>query len=680
MRRQRCASSRASRTPSSLPSPTNQLMAESDTVVGQRRLYYDAVGEETMEASDSDEEGGAPPLHARRPRVFRPRDDFVIRQLIQELGKSEEVLAELALTFNTKPAEIEARYELLLWREGGGGPTDQRKGPPTASNLGGAPCEAAVTAGGGSWHRHPRRQWLAEPEDGRKLAEDVEAALDSFDALFCRRCYIFDCLIHGCSQDDVRTEKRESQAQTQAEVATEPCGPDCWLQELLNDARPRPAKRMKAEARARADARARGAEGQGPSAAPMEAEKPWRGAAGSTSEAPVGRARSQLLSGRAARAERREEEGHGRVTRRASTRAAAAASAEEDGKRELAAAGGEREEAAWTLLEQGLCSKGLQVFGRNSCVIAASLLRGLRTCRQVAHRLAAAEAEKEKLGNDGGNQRPEDVEMLKSKSAARRRAAWSRKARCRSTNTAAMLKRLRKLEGGSEAKKQYRPCLCTAASCGRSACPCALAGTVCEKFCGCSKGCKNKFKGCSCASSRCTTRQCPCFAADRECDPDVCRHCWSGCGDGSEGTPPAKEFVNPCRNMRILLRQHQRVLLGRSDVAGWGAFLRDDVDKNEYLGEYTGELISHTEADKRGKIYDRVNSSFLFDLNDHIMMVAGEHRVGVFAKEKMNAGDEIFYDYHYARALAPSWAQKPEYNGKELEVPTSQRPCKKAQK
>eukprot|EP00850_Spirogloea_muscicola_P013720 SM000094S24737 [mRNA] locus=s94:453642:458933:- [translate_table: standard] len=640
-------------------------MAESDTVVGQRRLYYDAVGEETMEASDSDEEGGAPPLHARRPRVFRPRDDFVIRQLILELGKSEEVLAELALTFNTKPAEIEARYELLLWREGGGGPTDQRKGPSTGSNLGGAACEAAVTAGGGSWHRHPRRQWLAEPKDGRKLAEDVEAALDSFDALFCRRCYIFDCLIHGCSQDDVRTEKRESQAQTQAEVAIEPCGSDCWLQELLDDARPRPAKRMKAEARARADARARGAEGQGPSAAPMEAEKPWRGAAGSTSEAPAGHARTRILSGRAARAERREEEGNGRVTRRASTRAAAAASAEEDGKREPAMAGREREEAAWTLLEQGLCSKGLQVFGRNSCVIAASLLRGLRTCRQVARRLAAAEAEKEKLGNDGGSQRPEDVEMLKSKNAARRRAAWSRKARCRSTNTAAMLKRLRKLEGGSEAKKQYRPCLCAAPSCGRSACPCALAGTVCEKFCGCSKECKNKFKGCSCASSRCTTRQCPCFAADRECDPDV--------------------------------------LLGRSDVAGWGAFLRDDVDKNEYLGEYTGELISHVEADKRGKIYDRVNSSFLFDLNDHlnlllaltkgqmlkqqqdvafssIMMVAGEHRVGVFAKEKMNAGDEIFYDYHYARALAPSWAQKPEYDGKELEVPTPQRPCKKAQK
>jgi SET domain-containing protein len=70
--------------------------------------------------------------------------------------------------------------------------------------------------------------------------------------------------------------------------------------------------------------------------------------------------------------------------------------------------------------------------------------------------------------------------------------------------------------------------------------------------------------------------------------------------------------------MRLLLRQQQRILLGKSDVAGWGAFLKNSVSKNEYLGEYTGELISHHEADKRGKIYDRANSSFLFDLNDQV--------------------------------------------------------------
>jgi histone-lysine N-methyltransferase EZH2 len=49
--------------------------------------------------------------------------------------------------------------------------------------------------------------------------------------------------------------------------------------------------------------------------------------------------------------------------------------------------------------------------------------------------------------------------------------------------------------------------------------------------------------------------------------------------------------------------------------------LQNSVGKHEYLGEYTGELISHREADKRGKIYDRENSSFLFNLNDQVRIV-----------------------------------------------------------
>ncbi|KAL3696826.1 hypothetical protein R1sor_010902 [Riccia sorocarpa] len=133
--------------------------------------------------------------------------------------------------------------------------------------------------------------------------------------------------------------------------------------------------------------------------------------------------------------------------------------------------------------------------------------------------------------------------------------------------------------------------------------PCQLNGTCCEKYCGCAKSCQNRFRGCHCA-----TRQC---CSGRECDPDVCRNCWRGCGDGKLVYPqqPEEKEHYTCHNMKLLLKQQQRVLLSKSDVAGWGAFLRNTVNKHEYLGEYTGELISHREADKRGKIYDRENSS-----------------------------------------------------------------------
>nr|GEV54448.1 histone-lysine N-methyltransferase EZ1 [Tanacetum cinerariifolium] len=151
--------------------------------------------------------------------------------------------------------------------------------------------------------------------------------------------------------------------------------------------------------------------------------------------------------------------------------------------------------------------------------------------------------------------------------------------------------------------RQYNPCGCQS-SCGDD-CPCLASHTCCEKYCGCPSSCKIRFRGCNCTRSQCRSRQCPCFAANRECDPDVCRNCWISCGDGTLGTPVQKGDNYECKNMNILLRQKQRVLLGTSDISGWGAFLKNDVAKNEFIGEYTGELISHYEADKRGKIYDR---------------------------------------------------------------------------
>ncbi|XP_076912126.1 histone-lysine N-methyltransferase CLF-like [Bidens hawaiensis] len=125
--------------------------------------------------------------------------------------------------------------------------------------------------------------------------------------------------------------------------------------------------------------------------------------------------------------------------------------------------------------------------------------------------------------------------------------------------------------------------------------------------------------------------------------------------------------------------------MGVSDVAGWGAFVRHAVERDEFLGEYTGELISHEEADLRGVLYDHANS-YLFNLNDEyvidsyrqgnklkfanhstnpncyarVIKVGGEDRISIFAKKRIEEGEEIFLDYCYDPEHSFPWTHKPD--------------------
>ncbi|OQV23413.1 Histone-lysine N-methyltransferase EZH1 [Hypsibius exemplaris] len=218
---------------------------------------------------------------------------------------------------------------------------------------------------------------------------------------------------------------------------------------------------------------------------------------------------------------------------------------------------------------------------------------------------------------------------------------------------------------GQVKQYQYIPCSHgRGAHCGdgdAEICNCVDRNTYCERFCGCGPKCPNRFIGCNCTSD-CKSQRCPCWVAKRECDPEVCK-----CQARS-----AKEKC--CKNTPILFNSKKKVKCGPSEIHGWGAFIMEDVEKSDFICEYTGEVITQEEAERRGRLYDRVKVSYLFDLNleqvvdaarkgnkiryanhskgnpncvPEIFRVQGDNRIGIFAKRALKAGEELFFDYSY---------------------------------
>lgn len=65
-----------------------------------------------------------------------------------------------------------------------------------------------------------------------------------------------------------------------------------------------------------------------------------------------------------------------------------------------------------------------------------------------------------------------------------------------------------------------------------------------------------------------------------------------------------------------------RVCIRPSPVAGWGCFARVPLPAAAFLMEYTGEIISQEEAERRGFWCDLQKSNYFYELDDNFIVDA----------------------------------------------------------
>uniref|UniRef100_A0AAY4C9F3 [histone H3]-lysine(27) N-trimethyltransferase n=1 Tax=Denticeps clupeoides TaxID=299321 RepID=A0AAY4C9F3_9TELE len=442
---------------------------------------------------------------------------------------------------------------------------------------------------------------LCTPNMDGPFAKSVqrEQSLHSFHTLFCRRCFKYDCFLHPFHASP-NVYKRKSK---EIRMETEPCGMQCFLLQFVdqNMLKSQRSRRRRRQPR------------------PSSSSDPTP--SGSAEESKDGDSEHETSS----------SEGNSRC--QSPTKLRVGDEAGHDAQTGV----------QWSGAEESLFRVLHGTYYNNFCSIAR--LIGTKTCKEV-YEFAAKEVLIHRVTVEDGGISPQ-----------------KKKRKHRQDGRLSVCK-----DNSSNQVYNYQPCDHPEHPCD-SSCPCVITQNFCEKFCQCDPECQNRFPGCRC-KTQCNTKQCPCYLAVRECDPDLCMTC------GAADHWDSKQVS--CKNCSIQRGLKKHLLLAPSDVAGWGTFIKEPVQKNEFISEYCGELISQDEADRRGRIYDKYMSSFLFNLNNDfvvdatrkgnkirfanhsvnpncyakVVMVNGDHRIGIFAKRAIQQGEELFFDYRYSQADA----------------------------
>jgi len=150
-----------------------------------------------------------------------------------------------------------------------------------------------------------------------------------------------------------------------------------------------------------------------------------------------------------------------------------------------------------------------------------------------------------------------------------------------------------------------------------------------------------------------------------------------------------------CRNLEVTLSIKKKLYVDSSSMLnglGYGLYAGEDIEKNGFIGEYIGELISTLESKNRDKLYDKSSITYLFEVNDVWVIdsyeignkiryanhasendekrnsfaacryVNGQNRIILLALKPIKKGDEILFDYMITNEKHYHWLNQ--YNAK----------------
>ncbi|RKP07820.1 hypothetical protein THASP1DRAFT_16529 [Thamnocephalis sphaerospora] len=141
---------------------------------------------------------------------------------------------------------------------------------------------------------------------------------------------------------------------------------------------------------------------------------------------------------------------------------------------------------------------------------------------------------------------------------------------------------------------------------------------------------------------------------------------------GSAATATGESDIFKFNQLRVRKKQ---LRFARSSIHAWGLFAMERIEAKEMVIEYIGEVVRQKVADHREKMYERsgIGSSYLFRIDDdtvidatkkgnvarfinhccapnciaRVITVDGEKKIVIYAKQDIEEGEEITYDYKF---------------------------------